>query len=79
MAKLDLTDVAREHLGEGRMYTNITHTPTGITRTRIDHIHVPTIDGMIWNHNGTNGLLDKGTGWGHRAVEVELRQVTQER
>ena len=79
LAKLDLTDVAREHLGEGRMYTNITHTPTGITRTRIDHIHVPTIDGMIWNHNGTNGLLDKGTGWGHRAVEVELRQVTQER
>ena len=34
-----------------KLYTNHTHVAGGsVTRTRIDHIHAPQIDAILWKH-----------------------------
>ena len=74
----DLTDITREYLGSNPHFTNHTHTGTSITKTRIDQIHAPSIDALIWQVDARNDFLNK-TKFGHDAVIVSLSPITQDR
>ena len=74
----DLTDVIRESIGnDTKLYTNHTHVAGGsVTRTRIDHIHAPQIDAIIWKYiPAAPDFLTFQRTFGHDMIQIEARIV----
>ena len=78
----DLTDVIRESIGnDAKLFTNHTHVAGGsVTRTRIDHIHAPQIDAIIWKYiPAAPDFLTFQRTFGHDMIQIEARIVRPER
>ena len=77
----DLTDIAREALGDAPSYTNVKVLAGGTTTTRkrIDHIHVPTIDSLCFTHINTPPDILPFQTYGHHMLEVDLKIIREER
>ena len=74
----DLTDFIRESIGnDTKLFTNHTHVAGGsVTRTRIDHIHAPQIDAIIWKYiPAAPDFLTFQRTFGHDMIQIEARIV----
>ena len=81
LRKHELSDVAREQLGSSKLFTahhvNVHHQ---ITRTRIDQLYAPNLDGMLWTHKTNHSLLPARTGLpDHVGLELNLELARGER
>ena len=78
-----LIDVTRECIGNEPFFTCHTQVPGGITKTRIDRIYMPDIQGLIWSHaNGLHDFFPKppnDSSLGHHAVTIAVEGAEGER
>ena len=77
----DLTDVAREALGNAPYFTNVKVLQGGLntTRKRIDHLHVPHMDAISWHFVQNPPDLLAYQDYGHSMLEIEMRIIKEER
>ena len=77
----DLTDIARETLGDAPSYTHTTILQGGVntTRKRLDQIHTPTLDATIWKFLPRTADILPYQRFGHDMVEAELTIVKEAR
>ena len=70
-AHFDLSDLAREQLGdEARYFTSHHHTQNGWCHSRIDQLYTPNVDGLLWTHAGAANF------WAEGAIDHDALQAT---
>jgi len=77
----DTTDITRETMGDASYYTNHTvlQGRVQMTRKRIDHIHTPTIDSVIWTFRPHTPDFLKYQQNGHELIEATFNIVKEKR
>ena len=77
----DLTDIARETLGTAPNFTNNTvlQGGTDMTRKRIDHIHTPAIDSMMFTFKVNPPDILPYQKFGHTMLEIEAKIIQESR
>ena len=81
---LDLTDSARDYLGQAKYFTNHTRVRIGppevITKTRIDQVYTPNLDGVSFQFRPSNvDFLSFGRTFEHTMVQTEISPMQQAR
>jgi hypothetical protein len=76
----DLSDIVREKLGQSPLFTNHTNTSQGITKTRIDQIYTPQLDGITFDPIiSAPDFLKNKTTFGHTMQQIRVTTIQQER
>ena len=75
VAARDLSDIAREQLGDQPFFTSHHNTSAGVCDSRIDQLYAPNIDKLQWTHSSAESFWTEAAP-DHDALQIEAAVAT---